>query len=261
MAAIATEKGYGLRTSSIVVGCLFLCATLFFIAGQELTSAAFRTSDLNSVRNQKQQVVFGALLILADGFAVVFIALLLFPLLSRQNSVMALGYVALRLTEMTAVMLYALIPLCMLSIAAVSNNSKEEVSSTALTTLAEVLGSLRQSGLIMVYLSSGCAGLTVSAVLWTSQLVPRWLSAFGLVGYTVFTLGSALDLFGVVDINGTSGAYFLALGGLWEVVAPLWLCFKGFDKSAAAALGLVSREPGEEGEEAGRSEQELLHGM
>jgi len=60
------------------------------------------------------------------------------------------------------------------------------------------------------------------------RLVPRWLSAWGLVGavlYIVAPLGSMLEL---------SLGFFMAPLALQEMVMAVWLIGKGFNPSAIA---------------------------
>ena len=74
-------------------------------------------------------------------------------------------------------------------------------------------------------------------VLYQSRLVPRWLSAWGLVGaalYIVAPLGSMFEL---------SLGFFMAPLALQEMVMAVWLIAKGFDPSAIApeSAGRASR--------------------
>ena len=65
-------------------------------------------------------------------------------------------------------------------------------------------------------------------VLYQSRLVPRWLSAWGLLGavlYIVAPLGSMFEL---------SLGFFMAPLALQEMVMAVWLIAKGFNPSAIA---------------------------
>lgn len=66
-------------------------------------------------------------------------------------------------------------------------------------------------------------------LLYRSRLVPRWLSAWGLVGaalYVAAPLGSMFEL---------SLAFFMAPLALQEMVMAIWLIAMGFNPSASPA--------------------------
>ena len=72
-----------------------------------------------------------------------------------------------------------------------------------------------------------------SVFLWSLafriRLLPRWLSAWGVVGYAMFLVGAIAEIFGL-HIS-------LALsipGGLFELALGVWLIVKGFSPTAVA---------------------------
>jgi len=81
---------------------------------------------------------------------------------------------------------------------------------------------------LAVYAVSGAAGLVLSSALLTSRIVPRNLSMLGLIGYPVFLVGSILAMFNLIDITHGAGMLALVLGGLFELVLPIWLFTRGF---------------------------------
>jgi hypothetical protein len=50
----------------------------------------------------------------------------------------------------------------------------------------------------------------------------------GLIGYPVFLVGSILAMFNLIDITHGAGMLALVLGGLFELVLPIWLFTRGF---------------------------------
>jgi hypothetical protein len=69
-------------------------------------------------------------------------------------------------------------------------------------------------------------------LLYLGRLVPRFISAWGLIGVTALTLSTGLKLFGqsfpVLD-------YFLVLIITNEIFLAVWLMAKGFNPSAIAS--------------------------
>jgi hypothetical protein len=82
--------------------------------------------------------------------------------------------------------------------------------------------------ILIIYLLTSVAGSILSFLLYRSSLVPRWIALLGLVGYPLLLLGSILTAFDVTDATHGSGQVWLALGGLFELILPIWLIAKGF---------------------------------
>jgi hypothetical protein len=80
---------------------------------------------------------------------------------------------------------------------------------------------------VFVYAFTGTAGLVLSFLLLRSRLVTQWLCILGIVGYAALLLGVAGSVLSITDIHSGAGVLFLAPGGLFELVLPLVLIFKG----------------------------------
>jgi hypothetical protein len=85
---------------------------------------------------------------------------------------------------------------------------------------------------VLVYAFSGAAGLVLPFLLLRSRLVPRWLAILGIVGYAALLLGAASTALGITNIHSDAGVLFLAPGGLFELVFPLLLIFKGLEPAS-----------------------------
>ena len=61
--------------------------------------------------------------------------------------------------------------------------------------------------------------------------MPRWLAAWGFIGYACFAAGNLLELFGV------AGAALVGAipGGLFEWTFAIWLIARGFASTATVA--------------------------
>ena len=67
------------------------------------------------------------------------------------------------------------------------------------------------------------------SLLYTSKLVPRPMSVWGMIGYVVLLLGSISEMFGHNDIIEIVS---VIPGGLFEITLSVWLIVKGFNISA-----------------------------
>ena len=50
----------------------------------------------------------------------------------------------------------------------------------------------------------------------------------GVIGYPVFLLGSVLAMFNLINVTHGAGMLALVIGGLFELILPIWLFTKGF---------------------------------
>ena len=72
----------------------------------------------------------------------------------------------------------------------------------------------------------GVAGLILCSAFYRSQLVPRLLAVWGLIGYAVLLSGSVLQVLGF-ELSSIQAIP----GGLWELFMGVWLIAKGFRSS------------------------------
>lgn len=82
--------------------------------------------------------------------------------------------------------------------------------------------------ILIIYLVTSVLGSILGFLLYRSRLVPRWIAFLGLIGYPLLLLGSILTAFDVTDATQGSGQVWLVLGGLFELILPIWLIAKGF---------------------------------
>jgi hypothetical protein len=160
---------------------------------------------------------------------IVGIATTLFPLVRRQSEAIAITYVSFRIVECFLLTLGAILYLFLLATSKANFNSNFLVG--ALDTQLPIIAvniKLAAYQLGMVVLGMGSMLLCYS--FYQSQVIPRWLSIWGLVGYLFLFLSAVFSLLGIVDtINGV-GALMYIPGGLWELFAfPIWLFARGFN--------------------------------
>jgi len=237
------------RKTAIAVGVLYVIATAASLLSTVLTGGALDAPDyLTRVAAQGDQMITGALLLIAGGLSVVLIAALLFPVLRRYGEGIALGYFGVRILEAVTLLVTVVSLLLLVSV------SREYVRVGAGTPAAAHLGS---SGALLQALNQwafplnpivfGLGGLLLYVLLYRSRLVPRWLSAWGLAGVvSVFAYG-LLRMYG-------GGSMVLAVPiGVQEMVLAGWLIAKGFSmpetrrvterRSAAPALRPAGSRP------------------
>ena len=192
------------RKIAVLVGVLFLTATITYYTGSGLIRSFFIDENPN-----KTSLVIGVLLEIADGVAVVGIGVLMFPILKMFNKRLALGYVIFRIIE------------CAIIIAA----------GIYMLSLLKLMWKYE----MIIFLFTGLGGLIFSYLLYQSKLIPRLLSALGVIGYAMLSVGVLLDLLGYFYMNTDAGMLLYIPGGLFELFFPVWLFIKGFNPSAIAS--------------------------
>ena len=80
--------------------------------------------------------------------------------------------------------------------------------------------------------------LMFSVLLYQSRLVPRWLSAWGLVGAVLYVVPALGSMFGL------SLGFLMAPLALQEMVLAAWLIAKGFSPSAIAVASAGAHRRG-----------------
>jgi hypothetical protein len=226
-----------LRRTEILVASLWLVTAIGAIAGAVLINPVINAPDyLTTVFPKSATVVTGMLLWLVNNIGIVFIGLLMFPILKKQNESMALGYVSMRMFEslfMTVGVAFAvlLIPLSQTFIKA---------GATDITTYQAIGAVLKQVESLFLNLMQllflGLGGLILTTMLYRSKLVPQWISVIGIVGYALLLPAFVLALFGVFDATpgaGGLGSLLAVPVAIWEIILmPIWLYAKGFNVSA-----------------------------
>jgi hypothetical protein len=223
-----------IRRTAVLVGLLFLTATVSFAVAEALINGVLDRADyLSGASADANALTTGALLAFVNGVAVVGIAVLLYPLLKGYSEPLALGYVGLRVAELVASLFLLAVPLVVIALGDRLRDGTVDVSAS------QPLGSLLQAqhdvAIVMVYLITSVAGGILAFLLYQTRLIPRWLAVLGVIAYPVLFVGAVLDMFDVVDVTQGAGLLAVVPGGLFELILPIWLLAKGFTTREPAA--------------------------
>jgi len=168
------------------IGVFFLLAFLAYGFGRYL---------FESTNNAEKYI--GALLIIANSVMVLFIGILFSKTLKRYNSLVGNIYLYTRLFEALA------------------------LASLVLTLFLK--GNISDDlGYFLAMLVLGLGSIPMCLTLHKHKISPPWLAIWGAVGYTIFSFGFLMELFGK-----EWSMYLLGLGGLWEITFASWLIIYG----------------------------------
>lgn len=228
------------RTTARAVGILFMIATVAGVLSVAFLGFQGDPDSFVEASTNRHQTAFGAFLVLVMVSAIVMIPAALFPVLKRRNEALALGYLVSRTLEAVALLPAAAVPLLLVELNAEASAEIEQSGA-----LQALLLTYDDWG-VPISATVFCLGaLILYYLLYQSNLVPRPISAWGLLGAGLYLADSTLVMF---DLIAPSSALQIALTvpiGVNEMVLATWLITKGFNpQSMIAVRGAETGQPG-----------------
>lgn len=218
------------RKTAIIVGVLFIIGTVAGILSVGLTSSILSAPDyLTQVSANAPQIILGALFVLVMGFALAMVPVMIFPILKKQNEPLALGYVVFRGAIETAT--YIITAISMLLLIPLSQEFGKAGAPEAF--YFQTLGTLLKgvSHLPMTVFAFGLGALILYYLLFQSNLIPRWISVWGLIAILLHLATGVLIIFGLQDETSIWNTLMNFPIFLQEMVMAVWLIAKGFNIS------------------------------
>jgi hypothetical protein len=174
--------------------------------------------------------VVGGLLEITVALAGIGTAVVLFPILKKQNETFALGLVAARILESATIFVGVAFLLSIVTLKQNGAGAGSLGTAHALVALYNRIFLLGQS-----FMPAICDVL-LGVMLYQSRLVPRGLSLIGIVGGPVLVIGYLAVLSDTIgQHSGLAGLFALPVA-VFEFSLGVWLIVKGFDPNAVAAL-------------------------
>lgn len=171
----------------------------------------------------------GAVLEIIVALAGISTAVVLFPVLKKQNQEAALGLVAARILEAGTIFVGVAFILSIVTLRQAGAGTEAMATSHALITLYDRIFLLGQS-----FMPAIC-DLLLGFLLYKSRLVPRTLSLIGMVGAPLLIVGYVAILFGVVDRISVPAMLSAVPVALFEFSLGVWLVVKGFNTKTEVA--------------------------
>ncbi len=184
-----------------------------------------RGGYLTEVANHPHRLAAAALLYLVAAGASVGIAMALYSVVKRVHSGLALGAVTLRAIEAT---LYATAVVALLSLLPLGQElaTAQADDQGSIRAIADSLLSARDHSNLAAIFAFNLGALMYYALLYRSQLFPRWLSGWGIAGVLLMISACLMALFSDSPITGYT---LLVLPiAVQELVLAVWLLVKGF---------------------------------
>ena len=169
------------------------------------------------------RIFLGAFLELLLIVANIGTAVVLFPILKRQNEILALGWVMARLVESAFIAVGILTVLAIVSL-------QQDAANAGSGSLAVVLAAIKDWTFLLGpgFVVGIGNGLLLGYLMYTSGLVPPRLAMLGLLGGTLICASGVAVLFGVAQQGGTVQAVATIPEFVWELSLGIYLTVNGF---------------------------------
>lgn len=171
--------------------------------------------------------IIGGILEIIVALAGISTAVVLFPVLKKENESAALGLVGARILESSAILVGVAFLLSIVSLRQSGADAQMLVASKTLVILYDRIFLLSQS-----FMPAIC-DLLLGFLLYRSRLVPRALSLIGIVGGPILIAGYLAVMFGLVGQRDPLAGLSAVPVALFELSLGVWLVVKGFNSSKA----------------------------
>jgi hypothetical protein len=219
------------RKIAIIVGVLFIIGTVsgilsVVIAGPILDDPNY----LSLISENKNQLIIGTICVLTMGLSLAMVPVVIFPILKKQNYVLAFGSVVFRGALEGVIYIGMVLSWLLLIVLSQEFVNAGATDAAHFQTLGKILQEADDLMNVVLQIVFSTGGLMFYYLLYQSKLVPRWLSSWGLIGSIPYLAWGFLALFGL-----DFGILMFPLA-LLEMVLAVWLIIKGFNSDALVEL-------------------------
>ena len=232
------------RRSARVAGALFIITFLTSIpAALVLYTPVLEDANFIVGAGADGGVALGALLEVLLIIANVGTAVVLFPILMRQNEALALGYVGARLVECTFIAIGIVSLLSVLTLRQDFTGAGGDPAT--FVTVGQSLVAIHDWTFLLGpgFIVGVGNGLILGYLMYRSGLVPRGMALLGLVAGPVLLAGGTAALLGVIEPDSALKTLAAAPEFVWELSLGIYLVVKGFRPSPVIAEATADATP------------------
>ncbi len=226
------------RRIALLAGVLFVITFVTSIPALFLYHPVLHDVGYITGAGADTRVLLGAFLELLLIIANVGSAVVLFPILKRQNEGLALGYVTARVIES------AFIAVGILSLLAIVTLRQDLAGTSSdqatLTTVGRSLVAVKDWTFLLGpgFVVGVGNGLILGYLMYRSGLVPRRMAMLGLIGGPLICVSGVAVLFGGIGEGGPAQFVATIPEFIWELSLGIYLIVKGF-KSSPITTGIA----------------------
>jgi hypothetical protein len=226
------------RKIALVTGVLFIITFIGSIPAQLVLYHPLLSDPARYMAGTgaDPRVSLGALLEIITVIANIGTAVVLYPVVKRQNRIVALGYVTSRVIESAAIMVGIFSVLAVVTLRH-DFAGAAGADTASLVTAGRSLVALHDATFLLgPGLFAGLGnGMLLGYLMYRSGLVPRGLALLGLIGGPLVIAGSLGVLFGVYKAGAAGQVITTIPEFFWELLLGISLIVKGFKPSPITA--------------------------
>jgi Domain of unknown function (DUF4386) len=216
-----------LRKTALVAGVLYL---LTFVSIPTLALYG-PVKDPNYILGPGPDTpaIWGGVLEMIVALTCIGTAVVLYPVVKRQNEAAALGFVGVRVLEAGTIFV------CVVSLLSVVTLRQAGVGADGLVTAQALVGFHDWIMLLGQGFLPAVNALLLGSLLYRSRLVPRVLPLLGFIGAPLLVASFTATLFDVWGQVSALSAIFTIPIAVWEFSLGVYLIVKGFKRSPITA--------------------------
>jgi hypothetical protein len=216
-----------LRKTALVAGALYL---LTFVSIPTLTLyTPVRDPKYLVGPGPDTGVLWGGVLEMIVALACIGTAVVLYPVVKRQNEAVAMGFVGARVLEAATIVAGAAALMSLVTLRQAGIGADGLVTGQAFVALYDRMFLFGQS------LMPAVNALLLGSLMYQSRLVPRILPVLGFIGAPLLIAATTATMFGITERDSVWSALAAFPIALWELSLGIWLVVKGFNPSPITA--------------------------
>jgi hypothetical protein len=215
------------RAVDALAGIWFILTFVFSIPAVFLYAPVLNDANYVLGTGADTSVRLGAFFEVLTAIANIATAVVLFPILKRQNESIALGYVASRVLESTVIVMG------LISLLSVVALRQSDATGTDLVAAGQSLVAIKNQTFLLgpAFCAGFGNGLLLGYLMFRSGLVPRPMALIGLIGGPIAFATATAVLFGAYAQQSPVNFVFTLPEIVWEAALGIWLVAKGFRPS------------------------------
>jgi Domain of unknown function (DUF4386) len=222
------------RSIALIVGVLFILTFITSIGGAFAYGPFLTDPHYVTGAGADTRVFIGAFLELLLIITNMGCAVVLFPLLKKQNETIALGYVVARLIECTFILVGILSVLAVVTLRQHAGGA----DAASLVPVGKSLIAVKNWTFLLGpgFMDGIGTGLMLGWLMYRSGLVSPRVALLGVIGGPLLAASGVAVLLGAIAPQSAPQSIATVPEVLWEAFLGLWLTFKGFRPVAIGAV-------------------------
>lgn len=221
-----------IRRIAIFAGALFLVTEVAAIGGLALYRPVLHDAAYVLGSGADTRVYLGALCEFVLALAVTGTGAALYPVLRRRNEGAAVAYVCGRLLEAAVIVIGIISVLSVVTLRRQAEGATDTDGASLVTAGQALVAFHDWTFLFGPNFVLGANTVVLACLMYTSRLVPRFISVLGLVGGAMICASATAVLFGAYEQVSVAGSLAALPVFAWEVTLAVRLLGKGFDEGS-----------------------------